>query len=174
MESVPIIPWKLCPRCRGISAHHRVEFAVLAGEANTSLKSGDGNVEMIRHLKIARDTALKARTQAMVTLKTLIVNAPQPLREAFIAVTGPMTLIRALAALRPGPMTSTTASAKTALRMLARRWLTLAAEIRELDDALERLVRRQASALMAAPGIADQPPRGSPAKILVDPGGSWS
>lgn len=38
--------------------------------------------------------------------------------------------------------------------MLARRWLTLAAEIRELDDALERLVRRQASALMAAPGIA--------------------
>lgn len=128
--------------------------AVLAGEANTSPKSGDGNVEMIRHLKIARDTALKARTQAMVTLKTLIVNAPQPLREAFIAVTGPMTLIRALAALRPGPMTSTTASAKTALRMLARRWLTLAAEIRELDDALERLVRRQASALMAAPGIA--------------------
>ncbi|MBS5905305.1 MAG: transposase [Acetobacteraceae bacterium] len=40
------------------------------------------------------------------------------------------------------------------LRMLARRWLTLAAEIRELDDALERLVRHQASALMAAPGIA--------------------
>ncbi len=55
-------------------------------------------VEMIRHLKIARDTALKARTQAMVTLKTLLVNAPQALRERFIGITGKMTLIRALAA----------------------------------------------------------------------------
>lgn len=57
---------------------------------------------MIRHLKIARDTALKARTQAMVTLKTLLVNAPQPLRERFIGMTGKMTLIRAIAALRLG------------------------------------------------------------------------
>ena len=137
--------------------------AVLAGEANTSPKSGNGDVEMIRHLKIARDTALKARTQAMVTLKTLIVNAPQPLREEFIAMTGPMTLIRALAALRPGPITSTTASAKTVLRMLARRWLALDAEIRELDDALERLVRRQAPDLMAAPGIAT----GTIAEMLI-------
>ena len=66
---------------------------------------------MIRHLKIARDTALKSRTQAMVALKTLLVNAPQPLREQFIAVTGRMTLIRGLAALRPGALISTTASA---------------------------------------------------------------
>ncbi|KKM04607.1 hypothetical protein LCGC14_1762540 [marine sediment metagenome] len=109
---------------------------------------------MIRHLKIARDTALKARTQALVTL---------PLREEFIAMTGPMTLIRALVALRPGPITSTTASAKTVLRMLARRWLALDAEIRELDDALERLVRRQAPALMAAPGIAT----GTVAEMLI-------
>ena len=79
--------------------------AVLAGQADAPPKSGDGEVEMIRHLKIARDTALKSRTQAMVTLKTLLVNAPQPLREQFIAVTGRMTLIRGLAALRPGSMT---------------------------------------------------------------------
>jgi transposase len=128
--------------------------AVLAGEADTSPKSADGEVEMIRHLKIARDTALKSRTQAMVSLKTLIVNAPQPLREQFIAMTGPMTLIRALAALRPGPMTSTMASAKIALRALARRWLALDTEIREHDAALETLVRRSAPTLMAAPGIS--------------------
>jgi transposase len=99
--------------------------AVLAGQADAPPKSGDGEVEMIRHLKITRDTALKSRTQAMVTLKTLLVNAPQPLREQFLAVTGRMTLIRGLAALRPGPLISTTASAKTALRALARRWLSL-------------------------------------------------
>lgn len=109
---------------------------ILAGEARALAKFGDGEVEMIRHLKIARDTALKSRTQAMVTLKTLIANAPQALREQFIAMTGPITLFRTLAALRPGPIFSTTASAKTALQMLARRWLALNAEIRELDDAL--------------------------------------
>src|SRR3546814_7886684 len=37
--------------------------AVLAGDADGEPKLGDGAVEMIRHLKIARDTALKARTQ---------------------------------------------------------------------------------------------------------------
>jgi hypothetical protein len=58
---------------------------VLAGEADAQPKSGDGTVEMVRHLKITRDTAVKARTQAMITLKTLLVNAPQPLRERFIA-----------------------------------------------------------------------------------------
>jgi transposase len=128
--------------------------AVLAGQADAPPKSGDGEVEMIRHLKIARDTALKSRTQTMVTLKTLLINAPQPLREQFIAVTGRMTLIRGLAALRPGAMISTTASAKTALRALARRWLALDHEIREHDAALEGLVRKRAPALMEAPGVS--------------------
>jgi transposase len=136
--------------------------AVLAGQ-DTLPKSGDGEVEMIRHLKIARDTALKSRTQAMVTLKTLLVNAPQPLREQFIAVAGRMTLIRGLAALRPGSITSTTASAKTALRALARRWLALNSEILEHDDALEVLVHKRAPALMAAPGIST----GTVAEMLI-------
>ena len=128
--------------------------AVLAGEAEGEPKSGDGTVEMIRHLKIARDTALKARTQAMVTLKTLLVNAPQPLRERFIGVTGKMTLIRAIAALRPGETTSTTASAKMALRALAHRWLMLDTEIKEHELVLEQLVRARAPALMEAPGVS--------------------
>jgi transposase len=128
--------------------------AVLAGEAADEPKRGDGAVEMIRHLKIARDTALKARTQAMVTLKTLLVNAPQALRERFIGITGKMTLIRAIAALRPGAPVSTTASAKLALRALAHRWLVLDAEIKEHDAVLEQLVRARAPALMDAPGVS--------------------
>jgi transposase len=38
-------------------------------------------VEMIRHLKLARDSAVKARVQAMQMLKALIVSAPAELRE---------------------------------------------------------------------------------------------
>jgi transposase len=78
---------------------------------------------MIRHLKVARDTAVKARTQAMLTLKAVIIAAPAALREKLEAITGTMALVRHLAALRPGAMTSPTASVKASLRALARRWL---------------------------------------------------
>jgi transposase len=94
---------------------------------------------MIRHLKIARDTAVKARTQAMQTLKAIIVCAPAVLREQLDPIGGRMTLLRRLAALRPGPLTSTLASAKASLRASARRWLALDAEIKQHDAQLGRL-----------------------------------
>jgi hypothetical protein len=78
---------------------------------------------MIRHLKVARDTAVKARSQAMHVLKSIIVSAPPVLREQLDKITGKMALLRHLAALRPGPLTSTTTSAKTSLRAIARRCL---------------------------------------------------
>jgi transposase len=153
-------------RRRGKSDSADAESAartVLAGEADAEPKSGNGGVEMIRHLKIARDTALKARTQAMVTLKTLLVNAPQPLREQFIGITGKMTLVRTIAAIRPGAISTPTASAKIALRALARRWLALDAEIKEHEAALETLVLAEAPALMEAPGVST----GTVADMLV-------
>ena len=88
---------------------------------------------MIRHLKVARDTAVKGRTQAMLTLKALIVSAPAALREQLDSLTGKMALIRHLAALRPGRLATTVASAKFSLRVLARRWLDLDAEIKAHD-----------------------------------------
>src|ERR671912_2798587 len=90
--------------------------AVLGGQATALPKAGTGRVEMIRHLKVARDTAVKARTQAMPALKAIIVGAPATLRERLEAIAGKMALVRHLAALRPGPLTSTTASAKAGLR----------------------------------------------------------
>ncbi len=49
---------------------------------------------MIRHPKIARDTAVKSWSQAMVTLKTLIINAPANLRAAIEQIRGKVALIR--------------------------------------------------------------------------------
>ena len=37
---------------------------------------------MIRHTKVARDTARKGRTSAIITFKALIVNAPAELSES--------------------------------------------------------------------------------------------
>ena len=128
--------------------------SVLAGQAIVEPKTQTGSVEMIRHLKIARDTAVKSRSQAMVTLKTLIINAPASLRDALDQIGGKIALIRHIAAFRPGALTSTTASAKTAIRALAQRWLTLHDEIQMHDKALKQLVAARAPTLLAAHGIA--------------------
>ncbi len=53
---------------------------VLAGEAVGEPKSGDGKVEMIRTLRSARHSAVKARSQAANQLKALLVTAPEELR----------------------------------------------------------------------------------------------
>jgi hypothetical protein len=85
--------------------------AVLSGTAVAVPKSADGTVEMIRQLKIARDTARKGRTSAIVTLKALLVTAPAELREQFDGLTDKVLLDRC-ASLRPGAITSPVASAK--------------------------------------------------------------
>lgn len=137
--------------------------AVLAGQATACAKSGIGTAEMIRQIKVARDTAVKARTQAMVTLKTLVVNAPSGLREQIDRITGRVALVRHLAALRPGTIDTTTASTKAALRSLARRWLMLDAEIQEHDTHLDALTDAAAPTLKAAFGIAT----GTAAEMLI-------
>jgi transposase len=53
--------------------------AVLSGEASGVPKSGEGPVEMIRTLRAARRSAVKARTQAANQLQSLRVRAPEPL-----------------------------------------------------------------------------------------------
>ncbi len=112
--------------------------SVLAGQSTAVPKTADGAVEMIRQLKVARDTAVKARTSAIITLKQVIVNAPAELRESFAGI-GDKALIDRCAGLRPGPINSTTASAKHTLRALARRWLALNDEIHDHDRHLDQL-----------------------------------
>src|SRR4029450_3470918 len=54
---------------------------VHAGEATALPKAGTATVEMLRSLRVARATAIKARTQAINALQALVVTAPQNLRE---------------------------------------------------------------------------------------------
>jgi len=55
--------------------------AVQAGEVTAVPKTSSGYVEMLRSLRVARATAVKARTQAINALKALVVTAPADLRE---------------------------------------------------------------------------------------------
>jgi hypothetical protein len=74
--------------------------AVLVGEASGAPKSGDGAVEMIRALRVARTTAIRARAQAINALHALIVTAPAELRDQLRDLPGPR-LVRTCAAFRP-------------------------------------------------------------------------
>ena len=128
--------------------------SVLNGQATAFAKTQTGSSEMIRHLKVARDSAVKAKSQAMITLKTLIVNAPADLRDTLDGIRGRITLVRHVASLRPGEITSPIASAKMAMRAIARRWLALHEEIQAHDQELDRLVREKAPELMKSHGIS--------------------
>lgn len=99
----------------------------------------------------------------MQALKAIIVSAPSALREQLDGMRGKMTLLRHLAALRPGPLTSTTASAKTSLRAIARRWLALAAEVKDHDVSLGKLTQSLAPELLQAHGMGT----GTAAEMLI-------
>ena len=58
----------------------RAARQVLSGEANATPKTCDGDIEVLRLVKIARGTAVKAHTAAMITLKTTLVTASDDLR----------------------------------------------------------------------------------------------
>ena len=55
--------------------------AVLAGAADATSESREGEVERIMMLKSTRDSAVKARTQTANQIKTLVLTAPADLRE---------------------------------------------------------------------------------------------
>ena len=126
--------------------------AVLAGVADATPKSGEGEVEMIRMLKSAKDSAVKARTQAANQMKALIVTAPAQLRETLDGLTTAALATRCKS-FRPGRLKDPAAAAKYALRSLARRYRQLGKEIRELQTELERLIRTTAPALVGVFGV---------------------
>ena len=101
--------------------------AVLAGVARGNPKTGNDRVEMLRMLKSTKDSAIKARTQAINQMKAFVVTAPSELRQK----------LRSL----------------SSSRSLARRHQQLTSEIREIETELHRLTSETAPALVKAFGV---------------------
>jgi transposase len=151
------------PKCRQRSSRRhaksdpsdaeRAARAVLAGQASGVPKSGEGCVEMIRALRAARRSAMKARTQAANQLQGLRVTAPEELRHRLRGLST-KELVAVAARFRLGDDPHDVAAAtKFALRSVARRYQALSAEIAELDAQLDRLVRQVAPQLVSLAGI---------------------
>lgn len=129
--------------------------AVVSGRARTTPKTGTGPVEMVRMLRVARRSAIKQRTQALLQLQSLADTAPDELRDTLKPLRY-ARLIEVAARFRPGPLTSTTAAAKYAMTCLARRVQALDVEIAGLDLHLDQLVAQAAPALLARHGIGTE------------------
>ena len=84
---------------------------VLAGVADATPKSGEGEVEMVRMLKSTRDSAVKARTQAGNQMKALVVTAPAELRETLDDLT-PSALAKRCRKFRPSRLEDPKTAAK--------------------------------------------------------------
>jgi transposase len=127
--------------------------AVLAGETAGLPKSGDGRVEMIRTLRGARRSAVKARVQAANLLQAMLVTAPEKLRQRLRGLPT-RELVDVAARLRPdGDPGDVGGATKFALRSVARRHVALSEEIAALDAQLKRLVAEVAPGLVSLPGI---------------------
>ena len=126
--------------------------AVLAGLATAVPKTADGTVEMIRQLKVAHDTAVKGRASTMVLLKAMLVHAPEQLRKDTAGKT-PIKLARYCAAFRPRGLDNPEDSIRFAVRSIARRWLSLDDEAKDLSGLIAQLVTAHAPHLVDRFGI---------------------
>ncbi|MBW4421094.1 MAG: IS110 family transposase [Myxacorys californica WJT36-NPBG1] len=125
---------------------------VLAGQATAVPKAADGAVEMLRILKAARDTAVKAQTQVMVTIKAVLITANAELR-AQLEPLPPSGLIAACAQLEVGPLDTPVAAMQYALAAMAKRWLQLHEEIEMHTQHLTTLTQAAVPELVQAFGI---------------------
>jgi transposase len=94
---------------------------VLAGQTTVTPKSSESAVEMIRILKVARDTVVKAQTQVMIALKAMIVAANAELR----AQLEPLPASKVVAVceqLEVGTLDTPIAAMRYALAARAKRW----------------------------------------------------
>jgi hypothetical protein len=89
-------------------------------------------------LRLARRSAIKARTQATNQLLVILNIAAEPLRHA-LRGKRVAELVATARRIRRASPTTPEAAAKLALQSFAHRWLALDAEIRRLDSHLERL-----------------------------------
>jgi len=126
--------------------------AAQSGRARGTPKGGDGAVEAIRALTVARRSARSGRTQAVNQARALIVTGPDDLRARFAGHTT-AALVSGLASLRPRPGGTVGYATRIALRELGRRAEFPDGQIGRLDELIVPLVTARAPGLLALHGV---------------------
>ena len=126
---------------------------VIAGTASGEPKGADGAAESLRALRVARRSAVKARTQAANQMHALLSTAPDRLREDLRGLPTKRLAEKASRLRCEAEPADPTAATKLAMRSVARRHRALSEEIAGLDAHIERLAREAAPELVALDGV---------------------
>ena len=125
--------------------------AALGGRCRAVAKTGDGAMEAMRALLVAKRSGRQARVRSLNQIRHLTYTAPDDLR-ARLQPLPTAQLAAAAARLRPtGDVVSS--ATKLALRTLGRRVLDLDAQLAVLDEALTELITATAPELLALHGV---------------------
>ncbi|PBC70324.1 transposase [Streptomyces sp. TLI_235] len=121
--------------------------AVLSGRATTTPKTADGPAADMRVLRLAKESAVKARTQAMNQLKAVLLAVDPDLRESLAGLTN-----RALIA-TCAELAGDLGEAVFTLRLLACRVQNLSEEVKELTRRTTKAVRACRPQLLELVGV---------------------
>jgi transposase len=125
--------------------------AVVSESAGTP-KSADGPVEVLRMIRVARSSAIKARTQTANQLHALVETAPAELRER-LRTHKIARLVSEVRRWRPGKIVDPPSACRRTLFLLAKRWEQLDEEIGSYDSELKRLTRESCPEMLEQTGV---------------------
>lgn len=143
-----------------LDAYHAAR-SVLAGRASPVK---DPTIDGLRALHLARRSGVKARTATMNQIVSLLVMAPDPVREKFRRQKGER-LVTAIIQARTGADQSA-AHTLTAVKMLAERHRHLTGQIDQLTKQIDPLVTAAHPELRAAHGVGPD----TAAQLLITAG----
>jgi len=126
---------------------------VLAGEALGEPKSADGAAEMLRVLRVARTTAVRARAKAYTALQDLVVTAPAALREQLAGLCKDRLFHACEQLPEPETLTSPTDAVTVAIKSLAARCRQLDANAAGLERHIDAITAVAAPKLRAVYGV---------------------
>jgi transposase len=143
----------------------QIARSVLAETGTAIPKSKSGPIEVIRTLRVARASAIRARTQAFNNLFGTMIAAPSEIRDDLVALTR-RTFVNRCLELEPEtedliglidePDRLLLATLRLTLRDLARRWKTLDAEVKTLSRQIQAIVGHVAPELVSLFGVSSE------------------
>ena len=126
--------------------------ATLSGDAAGLAKARNGAVEMIRVLRVARNSARRDRTEALNQLRSLVATAPDDVRQQLRDLSG-LRLIEVTAAVASRRQDGRPVGHQDRPSGVGRRAQYLGQQMDFLNDQLRPLVTAAAPALLAAHGV---------------------
>jgi transposase len=126
---------------------------VLAGDALGEPKSADGAAEMVRVLRVARTSVVRARAKAYNALQDLVVTAPAALREQLAGLYKDRLIYACEQLPEPETLTTPNDAVIVAIKSLAARCRELDTEAARLERHIDTITATAAPKLRAIYGV---------------------